>query len=154
VGCFDGYRETALYHLYNLAWFFRRRLLERELQKLDVQLSSDRPDENKVQNIIRDISNDFRTLRADAQVRGMEDPARAIDAFEPKIFGPALQQEVKRYLEVVWPPLDRELFSHIQTGDARQISKTLHSMEEVNHFCLKVSAEGLNKYLEHNDRQH
>ena len=26
-------RETALYHLYNLTWFFRRRLLERELKK-------------------------------------------------------------------------------------------------------------------------
>jgi hypothetical protein len=31
-------KETRLYHLFNLAWFFRRRLLERELTKLDYEL--------------------------------------------------------------------------------------------------------------------
>jgi len=140
-------RETALYHLYNLAWFFRRRLLERELKKLDRQLLNDPPVETLMQNVIRDISNDFRTLLADAQVRGMEQHGTIIDSFDPP-----LREEVRRQFQEVWQPLHTELFTYIQSGDAKKISETLHSMKDINQFFLKVSIEGLSKYLDHRDR--
>jgi hypothetical protein len=62
----------------NLAWFFRRRLLERELAKLDFELLNRSPDEIELTKIIREINNDFRTLMADAQVRGMEKEASVL----------------------------------------------------------------------------
>jgi hypothetical protein len=65
-------KETRLYHLYNLAWFFRPRLLERELTKLDDELLNRPRNKPNLENIIDEISNDFRTMLADAQVRGME----------------------------------------------------------------------------------
>jgi hypothetical protein len=142
-------RETALYHLYNLAWFFRRRLLERELKKLDRQLLNDPPVEQLIQSVISDISNDFRTLLADAQVRGMEENGTVICSFDPP-----LREEVRRQLQEVWQPLYTKLFTYIESGDAKKISETLHSMEDINEFFLKISIEGLTKYLEPNHREH
>jgi hypothetical protein len=40
-------KETGLYHLFNLAWFFRRRLLDRELETLDLALQKVRSRERE-----------------------------------------------------------------------------------------------------------
>jgi hypothetical protein len=138
-------KETSLYHLYNLAWFFRRRLLERELPKLDAALMNRPRNENVVQKVIREISNDFRTMLADAQVRGVEQQAGIIQSFD----GP-LRDEVTRNLQELWPPLHDRLFNHLKVGlpAAELISETLHSMKPINHFFLKVSIEALSKHLD------
>src|ERR1700730_17552605 len=104
-------QETSLYHLYNLAWFFRRRLLDRELTKLDSALLNRPRDDHEIQRVIRDIDNDFRTLLADAQVRGMEQQARVIESFVAP-----LREEVRKNLQEVWPPLHDELFAHLKVG--------------------------------------
>jgi hypothetical protein len=136
--------ETALYHLYNLAWFFRRRLLDRELARLDSALLNKPRNNNEIQKIIREIDTDFRTLLADAQVRGMEQQSKVIESFD----GP-LREEVTKNLQEVWPPLHAELFANLSAGlpAADLISKTLHSMKPINHFFLKVSIEQLKEYL-------
>src|ERR1700751_4271525 len=74
-------KETRLYHLYNLAWFFRRRLLERVLTKLDDELLNRPRNKLALQKIIGEINNDFRTMLADAQVRGMEQQAAVVSCF-------------------------------------------------------------------------
>jgi hypothetical protein len=137
--------ETRLYHLYNLAWFFRRRLLERELTRLDFELSNRSPDELELKTVIGEISNDFRTLIADAQVRGMEKEAAVIGSVD----SPS-REEVKTRLFEEWPKLYDELLTHLKVGvpAAKQISETLHNMKPINRFFLKVSIEQLNKYLD------
>jgi hypothetical protein len=142
--------ETRLYHLYNLAWFFRRRLLERELTKLDTELLNMPRKQAEIEKIIREISNDFRTMLADAQGRGMEQQARVIQAFASP-----LREEVKTKLYTEWPTLYEELLANLKVGEsaAERISETLHKMEPINHFFLKVSIEELNKYLGDNHRE-
>jgi hypothetical protein len=137
-------KETSLYHLYNLAWFFRRRLLERELTKLDAELLNLPRNQAEINQIIREINNDFRTLLADAQVRGMEQQAAAILAFPC-----SLREEVKVRLHQEWPALYTELLDNLTVGEsaAERISETLHKMEPINRFFLKASIEELNKYL-------
>lgn len=144
-------QETGLYHLFNLAWFFRRRLLERELGALDFALSKlpssereEREREEKIKNTIRAIDNDFRTLLADSQVRGMEDPQAAINSFNSP-----LRQEVSTRLSQEWPKLFKKLRGHLDAGvqEAEEIKRTLNEMKEINSFFLKVSIEELNKYL-------
>jgi hypothetical protein len=136
--------ETRLYHLYNLAWFFRRRLLERELAKLDFELLNRSPNEMELTKIIREISNDFRTLMADAQVRGMEKEASVLQAV-----GSAVREEVKTRLFEEWPKLYTELLTQLNVGvsAAQDISATLHKMKPINRFFLKLSIEELKKYL-------
>jgi len=137
-------KETRLYHLYNLAWFFRRRLLERELTKLDWELDNNPPNEENLRKIIREIGNDFTTLLADAQVRGMEQEAAAIQSFDSPLRG-----EVRSKLFEEWPKLYSELLNHLKLGvpAAKQIKETLENMKPINRFFLKVSIEELNKYL-------
>jgi hypothetical protein len=138
-------RETGLYHLYNLAWFFRRRLLERELAKLDYELLNKPRNKFNLENIIGEISNDFRTMLADAQVRGMDEQAAVIQSFDSP-----LREEVMTKLYVEWPKLYDELLTNVKVGEsaAELISKTLHNMKPINRFFLKVSIEELNKYLD------
>jgi hypothetical protein len=52
-------------------------------------------------------------------------------------------------LYVEWPKLYEELITNVEVGEAaaEQISKTLHNMNPINLFFLKVSLEELNKYL-------
>ena len=139
-------KETRLYHLYNLAWFFRQRLLERELSKLDTQLLNKPRNKPELVKIIREIENDFRTMLADAQVRGMEQPAPVIQAF-PK--GSPLREQVVKRLNDDWPKLYDELLTNIKAGEpaAELISKTLHNMKPINQFFLKVSIEELKRHL-------
>jgi hypothetical protein len=137
--------ETRLYHLYNLAWFFRRRLLERELTRLDFELLNRSPNELALKTIIAEISNDFRTLIADAQVRGMEKEAAVIESVNSPLRG-----EVRTRLFEEWPRLYDELLTHLKAGvpAAKQISETLHNMKPVNGFFLKTSIEELNRYID------
>jgi len=136
--------ETRLYHLYNLAWFFRRRLLERELNKLKSELLNRPRNKLALEKIICEISNDFRTLLADAQVRGMDQQATVIQVFDSP-----LREEVMTKLYEEWPKLYDELLSNLTMGEpaAERISETLHKMEPINRFFLKMSIEELNKYL-------
>ena len=83
-----------------MAWFFRRRLLERELTKLDDELLNRPRNKPNLENIIDEISNDFRTMLADAQVRGMEQQAAVISCFDSP-----LREEVMTKLYVEWPKL-------------------------------------------------
>ena len=137
--------ETRLYHLYNLAWFFRRRVLERELTKLDFELLNRPRNKPELEKIIREIGNDFRTMLADAQVRGMEQPAAVIQSFNSP-----LRKEVMTKLYEEWPKLYDELLDHLKVGEpaSELISQTLHNMKSINSYFLKVSIEELNKYLD------
>jgi hypothetical protein len=137
-------KETRLYHLYNLAWFFRRRLLERELSKLEWELDNNPPNEENLRKIIREIGNDFTTLLADAQVRGMEQEAAVIQSFDSP-----LREEVRTKLFEEWPKLYSELLNQLKVGvpAAEQIKETLENMKPINRFFLKVSIEELNRYL-------
>lgn len=125
--------ETRLYHLYNLAWFFRRRLLERELNKLKSELLNRPRNKLALEKIICEISNDFRTLLADAQVRGMDQQATVIQVFDSP-----LREEVMTKLYEEWPKLYDELLSNLTMGEpaAERISETLHKMEPINRFFL------------------
>ena len=137
----ENRKETTLYHLYSLALFFRRQLLDRELPKLDSALLE--RDDNEKQRIIGNISNDLRSLSADAQVRGME-PRAVIESFDSP-----LREEVVKTFGEVWQPLHDELLTHLKVGlpASELISKTLHEMKVPNQFFLKASSEELNHMI-------
>ncbi|MBV9998384.1 MAG: hypothetical protein JO015_04635 [Verrucomicrobia bacterium] len=129
-----------------MAWFFRRRLLERELTKLEWELDNNPPKEENLRKIIREIGNDFTTLLADAQVRGMEQAAAVIQSFDSHS---PLREEVRTKLFEEWPKLYSELIDYLKAGApaAERIKETLEKMKPINRFFLKVSIRQLNKYL-------
>jgi hypothetical protein len=136
--------ETSLYHLFSSSWFFRQRLLKGELNKLDLELLHRPREQAELEKIIREIGNDFMTMLADAQVRGMEQEGAVIQAFDDPLRG-----EVITKLHEEWPKLYQDLHDSLEVGEsaAERISETLHKMEPINRFFLKVSLEELRKYL-------
>jgi predicted SnoaL-like aldol condensation-catalyzing enzyme len=100
----------------------------------------------ELKKIIREIGSDFRTLLADAQVRGMEQQAAVIQSFDSP-----LREEVMPKLYEEWPKLYNELLGHLKVGEsaAELISQTLHNMEPINRFFLKVSLGELNKFFDY-----
>jgi hypothetical protein len=102
----------------------------------------------EIEKIIHEISyEEFRTMLADAQVRGMQQQAPVIQAFASP-----LRKQLKTKLYKEWPAFCEELLANLNVGEsaAERISETLHKMEPINHFFLKASIEELNKYLSEN----
>jgi hypothetical protein len=94
-------------------------LLERELTRLDFELLSRSPDEIQLKTVIDEISNDFRTLMADAQVRGMEKEAAVILSVDP-----VLQEEVKTKLFDEWPKLSgAAFFALLRSGTILKLAR-------------------------------
>jgi hypothetical protein len=74
----------------------------------------------------------------------MDQRAAVIQAFDSP-----LREEVMTKLYEEWPKLYDELLSNLTVGEpaADRISETLHKMEPINRFFLKMSIEELNKCL-------
>src|SRR5215831_6612034 len=98
-----------LYHLFNLAWHFRRRFIEHykwEMENLaDLQDRSKREGRQaefaqEMNGVIRSFSIDLKALEADSQVRGFDRTKQIRRAF------PAEEQEkMDQLLTVDFPPL-------------------------------------------------
>ncbi len=132
----DHVKETRIFHLYNMAWFFRRQFLEKHLEKLrNLQLAK-KPPSGKIEAEVRSIVDDLKALYADAQVRGVEDPVSVIQAFEEP-----LRNQVSVVLQNTWPQLVERLESACaqQPADLGSLIAAIEAMEEINRFCLKVS---------------
>jgi hypothetical protein len=105
-------RETMLYHLFNLAWHFRRRFVERHRQIMEdladqqklMRQGNTEDFQNEVAEAVRSIKIDLKSLEADAQVRGFDRAAKVRRAFHP-----SERDKLDQLLTIEWPPLQRRL---------------------------------------------
>jgi hypothetical protein len=137
----DSTNETLCYHLFNVVWSFRRRLIEKHLPKLSGL--SDNPQERG--KAIRDLTDDWRALTADSQVRGLDRAPNLASVLPREKF-----DEAQRLIKVVWPPLQKKLFELIerQDSDIPQIVEILRQLEPINRFFYKAALEGLTEHSE------
>lgn len=135
-------RETRIFHLYNMAWFFRRHFLEKHLSALRELELAESPKKEKLDSAVRAIDDDLKAMLAEAQVRGVEDPARIIKAFNEPLRG-----EVRRALQVQWRTLDGEFRSACAKTprDLTAIIRTIEAMEPINRFFLNTSLQELQR---------
>jgi hypothetical protein len=133
--------ETRIFHLYNMAWFFRRQFLEKHLQTLS-ELNLTNPSIDRLDEEIHSINDDMKALHAEAQVRGVENPAHLIQAF-PK----ALQSRVTEALQDIWPKLDEALKAacNQRPHNLKAIIDAISAMNEINAFFLQTSLKELVK---------
>lgn len=132
--------ETRIFHLYNMAWFFRRQFLEKHLQILNDLRILTKPSAQRIEEEIRSIKDDMKALHAEAQVRGVENPAHLIQAFQEK-----LQTVISEALQDKWPKLAAALQAAFDQ-EPRNISAIIDAitaMDEINAFFLQVCLEEL-----------
>src|SRR5271165_4884778 len=150
-------RETMLYHLFNLAWHFRRRFVERhrrimedlaDQQKLMRQGNTE-DFQNEVAEAVRSIKIDLKSLEADAQVRGFDRAAKVRRAFHP-----SERDKLDQLLTIEWPPLQRRLEEAIKKASPipQEIHGILTEMEPINRWYYQRSVARLSGIAGASDR--
>ena len=136
-------KETRIFHLYNMAWFFRRQFLEKHLEKLHNMQLSKNPLLSKIEAEVRSIVDDMKALHAEAQVRGVEDPVFLIQAFEDP-----LRSQMREALQDTWPLLSETLDSACkrQPPELASLIAAIEAMEGINKLCLTASLSELTKF--------
>jgi len=146
-----------LYHLFNLAWHFRRRFVERhrrimedlaDQQKLMRQGNTE-DFQNEVAEAVRSIKIDLKSLEADAQVRGFDRAAKVRRAFHP-----SERDKLDQLLTIEWPPLQRRLEEAIKKASPipQEIHGILTEMEPINRWYYQRSVAQLSGIAGASDR--
>jgi hypothetical protein len=144
-------RETMLYHLFNLAWHFRRRFIEHHKRKMEALADSQdsyqrsgRRDEftSELDDAVRSISIDLKALEADAQVRGLDRTVQIRRAFPL-----TEQQKLDQLLNVDFPPLIKRLNEALgsPSPQPRDIHAILVEMDPINKWFYEKSLKELNR---------
>lgn len=143
-------RETMLYHLFNLAWHFRRRFVERYKEQMeclaelqDRYRREGRMDEfaAELDAAVRSLSIDLKALEADAQVRGLDRTVQIRSAFSI----PEKRKKVNQLLNFDFPPLIKRLNEAISspTPQPRDILEILVEMDPINKWFYEESLKEL-----------
>jgi hypothetical protein len=143
-------RETMLYHLFNLAWHFRRRFVERHRQTME-DLADQRSQDGNTEDLaqaVRSIKIDLKSLEADAQVRGFDRAAKVRKAFHP-----SERNKLDQLLNVEWPPLQRRLEEAIKKASPspQEIHGILTEMEPINRWFYQRSVAQLSGIADGSD---
>ncbi len=136
----DAASRTKIFHLYNLAWFFKENFLKTHLAALEEQVLMKALPPDFLPKRIKNIRDDLKALHAEAQVRGIEDNARVVNAFRPELRAP-----VAAALQETWPLLDQALQEACSAAkpSLTALIKALREMKPINTFFLKSCLEEL-----------
>jgi hypothetical protein len=141
--------ETMLYHLFNMAWHFRRRFVEFHRSRMedlsDVESSMrnsghENDFKRDLREAVKNIRIDLSSLEADAQVRGLDRSTSMRRAFAP-----ADRAKLDQLLNIEWPPLYTKLLAEIQKDEpkAQAIRDIFIEMDPVNKWFCQRSMEQL-----------
>ncbi|MGO7659731.1 hypothetical protein ACC702_33945 [Rhizobium ruizarguesonis] len=76
----SGSRSTNLFHLVNLTWFVRRRLIETYYSRLSDLLSMSKRDQPQLEKMVRDIYGEMVLIEIQSIIRGIDTPKEVNDA--------------------------------------------------------------------------
>jgi hypothetical protein len=141
----DDGSETMLYHLFNMAWHFRRRFIEYHRLKMEdlseVQSSMrnagrENDFKKEVMRAVRDIRIDLSSVEADSQVRGF---SRIVSM--RRAFPAADRDRLDAYLNMEWPPLYTRLLDEMQKDEPKPqtIREILDKMDPINKWFYQRS---------------
>ena len=77
-----GKPETKLFHLVNVSWFVRRRLLETYYEEFLNLLSESKPDQIQLNQLVRNIYHEMIVIEIQSVIRGIDNPRIVLQAFE------------------------------------------------------------------------
>ena len=132
-------RQTVLYHLVNLSWYFRKRMVDQLYNELLEVLSVSEPDRAKVKNLYDAIGTELMQISAQAVIRGLDNflvLERALDASDPET--PKLIKRLK-----TWPELRDRIFAGIADGvdGLPSVARNLYTMAVQNYDVYRKAAQ-------------
>jgi hypothetical protein len=145
LGSGDGDRtEALLYHLLNMSWYIRRRLVDKNYVALVREASNPAPNPVHMQNIIDGILDELNNIDIQAIVRGID------SKFEVDQVLPSLKQTNSADYARRWLDCRKQLAELAATDDrpVRKIVGALHEMAILNHTFCQHSARAFAKNAE------
>ena len=136
---------TQAFHLLNLSWSFRRRIVETHFPDLCALGASPLVDPASFDRLRDQLRCDLMQVYADSQIRGIQSPLDVLPALTP---GPdEAGGQILRGLQQ-WPEWNRELLAVLETGMDKidRAIELVHHMAEVNHYFYIRAAQA---YAEH-----
>jgi hypothetical protein len=135
------------FHLLNLSWSFRRRIVEIHFPELCAlgMGSIDGRDPAKFEHLRGQLRFDLMQVYAGSQIRGIDGAAGVLPALtpEPDEEGGQIRRGLRE-----WPTWNRELLSSLDAGmtEIDQAIEIMHRMAEVNYYFYIRAAQ---VYAEH-----
>ena len=130
---------TALYHLFNVAWFFRRRIVEQIYERLLAISTQPQPSEIEITGLYDQLGRELMQISAQAIIRQIDSPLivlRALGEEDPNV--QSFVEELKSSSD-----LQQEVYEHLRTGPTsiESIVAPLRELANLNYrFLQKVSA--------------
>jgi hypothetical protein len=131
--------EVVFYHLLNLSWYCRRRIVDQLYEGVLEELSKKKPDCAKLNRIFGEIRYELMNLSAQAVIRGIDNPLlvrRAFASADPSA-APLLERMKS------WQDLQDHIFQSMERGaeGLTDIARDLYEMANQNfEFYRKVAA--------------
>jgi hypothetical protein len=140
--CSDSQEETMLYHIYNAAWSWRRRLFEHDRKALESALQLVQGRERRIEQILREMRYNLRALAADAQLRGLDREGSILKAYLEH-----QRPEIERIMHTEWPRLWTQFYTLINQDnpDPARVLDYLAQMEPLNRCFYGATLEALCK---------
>ncbi len=141
----DNSDETMLYHVFNIAWSYRSRIIQKHLTRLSALSNEDRPRE--MAQAVRELKDDLRALAADTQVRGLDQQNNPFPAFAEND-----RAEAQRLGKQLWPVLKKKLYGLVEEENPHVpgLMEILREVVPINRFFYRAALTGL---LSHSDGQ-
>jgi hypothetical protein len=123
--------KTVLYHLVNLSWYFRQRIVDQLYNRLLEVLSMSNPDRATVKDLYDAIVTELMQISAQAVIRGLDNFRVLEQALDPK--DPETSALLKRLK--TWGDLRQRIFSAMAEGIAGlpSVAHDLYTMAMQNY---------------------
>jgi hypothetical protein len=130
--------EAILYHLVNLTWYFRRRIVDQLYTRVIDVASMKVPEPKIVEELYRDLGQELMQIHAQCIIRGIDNPNVLKRALGPE--NPETQSLLSRVNDSI--EFQQQIFQAFQRGPAglHQIAENLHKIAEMNYDWYKQSA--------------
>jgi len=131
-------KETVLYHLMNLSWYFRRRLVDQLYNRILEVLTMDKPDTATMNDLCDTLGSELMEVSAQAFIRGLDNALVLQRALDPA------DRETQMLMERLKTTRDlrENIFRGLQEGpkDLRSIASNLYSMAMLNYDFYQKTA--------------
>ncbi len=131
-------KQTVLYHLVNLSWYFRQRIVDQLYNRLLEVLSMSHPDRATVKDLYDAIGTELMQISAQAVIRGLDNfliLERALDPSDPETS--TLLKRLK-----TWRELRERIFSAMAEGvtGLPSVARDLYTMAMQNYDVYRKVA--------------
>ncbi|MET4630902.1 hypothetical protein ABIB83_007962 [Bradyrhizobium sp. I1.8.5] len=134
--------ETKLFHLVNVSWFVRRRLIEMYYEKMLNLLSQSKRDDAQLDKLVKDVYHELIVIEIQSVIRGIDNPRvvlQALDKFKVQVHSKSPDEAI----DSSWNERKKLVFdcmTSTTTKDYHAVAQALYALALENGEYYRISA--------------